>query len=254
MIKEFILRSGNLKFYFLALICAIYFLSIEQIIIGLVLGWLFSGIGISVVLHRYVSHKSFEFKNNFYKLISYIIAFMTGYGNPVVWASIHRQHHVVPDTIDDPQSPLQLGRLRTFLSMFEVQHNVWADKQKQLLLKDKFNKFFTEYYLWLTIAYPLSLFLVFGVDVMLIFIGIVTPVCIVLQGYINAFLHDEPADENGLHSKNIKGDLFWFGENLHKSHHIHPNRAWHTDWDLGKYYIKLVGKDYNEKVSRSYTF
>lgn len=225
------------------MLMAFYFLSIEQIILGLILGWLIAGIGISVVMHRYISHKTFEFKNKFYKALSYIIAFMSGYCNPVAWGALHRQHHACPDSDEDPYSPMRAGKVKVFCSMFEMSHNEWIDKQKELLFRDKFNEFFTDSYTLLTIAYPILLYLIFGLDAVLIFIGIVVPVCIFLQGYINAFLHDEPVDSDGYYSKNMKGSLFWFGENLHKTHHITPNKSWQSNWDLGKYYIKLVGKN-----------
>jgi stearoyl-CoA desaturase (delta-9 desaturase) len=241
MLKDLIFRSGFFRIYIPVMLLAFYVLSLQQIAIGLFLGWLITGIGVSVVLHRYVSHRSFEFKNKTYKFISYLIAFMSGFGNPVVWASIHRQHHMSTDTKGDPQSPLQIGKLRTFLSMFEVPHNQQIDKQKEILLDDKFNNFYTRHYFILMLLYFASLYVLFGVDAFLIMVGIVIPTCISIQGYVNAFLHSDRIDEDGLYSKNIKGSLFLFGENLHKEHHKKPNKPWHSKWDLGKYYIQLVG-------------
>jgi fatty-acid desaturase len=241
ILRDIVFRTGMLRVYLLVMLMALYFLTWQQIVLGLFVGWIVAGIGISVVLHRYVSHKTFEFKNSFYKLISYMIAFMTGLGNPVVWASIHRQHHAFTDAVGDTQSPLQIGKLRTFFSMFEVPHNEWIDKHKQIMLEDKFNRFFTRHALILALVYPVLLYFLFGFDVFLVMIGIVIPVSLALQGYVNAFLHDDPIDQNGIYSKNIKGSLILFGENLHKEHHLNPNKPWYSNWDMGKYYIKLVG-------------
>lgn len=247
ILKTIDYQKVALLFYLISFLFAIYFLSLEQILIALCIGWLISGIGLSVVLHRYVAHKTFEFKNNFYKLISYTIAFLTGLGNPVVWAVIHRQHHAITDKPGDPQSPLQIGKFKTFFSIFDIPENNWIDKQKEMLIKDPFNKFFSKYFVSLTVIYFSLIYLLFGIDVFLIFAGIVVPFAICYQGYVNTFLHSSPAID-GTFSKNMNGSVFWFGENLHKAHHQIPNRAWYCNYDPGKQYIKLVGKKYNEKI------
>lgn len=247
IIKEIDYNKILLIFFLLSFLLACYNLSMPQILIGILIGWIVSGIGISVVLHRYVAHKTFEFKNNFYKLVSYIIAFLTGLGNPVIWALIHHQHHAITDKIGDPQSPLQIGKFKTFFSIFKVPSNDRTNKQKEILVRDPYNKFISKYFKQLTIFYFLILYFLFGSTMFLIFAGIVIPFSICYQGYVNAFLHAEP-ECDGVFSKNIKGGLFWFGENLHRDHHLTPNRAWYTEYDLGKYYIKLVGNNYNEKI------
>lgn len=245
------LRIFLMSLYLLMFPFAIYHLSMSEILLGLFIGWLCFGIGISAVLHRYVSHRSYEFKNQFFKIISYIIAFMSGLGDPIIWALVHRQHHRYTDTKLDTQSPLQIGKFRVFISAFEIPSGTeYINKQLQQLSSDKLNIFFAKYQILLLILYPALLYYFFGLNVFLILVGLSVPMAFVMQGYINATLHDQPL-EDGIYSKNMSGSLFWFGENLHKSHHINSKQIAHSDWDLAKYYILLVGnniKENNEKI------
>jgi len=235
-------RSFLIFFYILFFPIAIYHLTILELLIGFLIGWLCFGLGISVVLHRYVSHKSFEFKNNFYKTISYIMAFMSGMGDPIHWALIHRRHHRFTDKIGDTQSPLIIGKLKCFTSQFEIPSDRYNDIHYKQLSSDKFNYFFTHYQIPLLFLYPVLVYFMFGYNIFLMLIGIGVTVAIVMQGYINTFLHSDPI-EDGLYSKNMKGSLFWFGENLHRSHHINSRRHSNSEFDLAKYFIRLVGKD-----------
>lgn len=246
MLRILILFTYLLMFPF-----AIYHLSIGEIFLGLFIGWLCFGIGISVVLHRYVSHTSFEFKNSFFKILSYIFAFMSGFGDPIIWALIHRQHHRYTDSKLDTQSPLQIGKFRVFISAFEIPSGTeYINKQLQQLSSDKVNVFFAKYQILLLTIYPLVLYFLFGLKVFLILIGLAVPMAFVMQGYLNATLHDEPIEE-GIYSKNMQGSLFWFGENMHRFHHINSLKISHSKWDLAHYYIMMVGhkkKDSNEKI------
>ncbi len=235
-------RSVILLFYILLFPLALYHLSAVELLIGFIIGWIGFGVGISTVLHRYVSHKSFEFKNRFYKTISYIIAFMSGMGDPIHWALIHRRHHRFADRDGDTQSPLLIGKFRCFISQFDIPFDRYSEMHYTQLAADKFNYFFTRYQLWLLILYPIVIYLVFGYSVFLMLIGVSVTVSCAMQGYINAFLHSYPI-EGEIYAKNKIGSIFWFGENLHKSHHLSARSYSHSKFDLSRYYIKLVGKD-----------
>lgn len=72
------------------------------LIFGLVLGWLLFCVGISVCLHKMVSHRSFTPKN---KLIKYFLLWagvQTTLGSPIGFAAGHRQHHSDSDGETDP--------------------------------------------------------------------------------------------------------------------------------------------------------
>lgn len=64
----------------------------------------YSVLGISMMLHRYYSHKSFKL-NLFFKWFFTVFAVLAGRGSPLGWVYIHRIHHATSDTEKDPHSP-----------------------------------------------------------------------------------------------------------------------------------------------------
>jgi len=68
-----------------------------------IIGWVFSGMGITIGYHRYFSHKTFK-TSPFIEWILMICGTM-GLQNKIVnWCSDHRRHHKKLDTMDDPYS------------------------------------------------------------------------------------------------------------------------------------------------------
>lgn len=74
------------------------------LLVSIVCFYCYSILGISMMLHRYYSHKSFKL-NNIIKWIFTIFAIFAGRGSPLGWVYIHRIHHATSDTEKDPHSP-----------------------------------------------------------------------------------------------------------------------------------------------------
>lgn len=66
---------------------------------------LYTGIGTSMMMHRYWSHKSFEFKWPWLKWIFTFFALVLGRGSVIGWVHVHREHHAYSDTEKDPTLP-----------------------------------------------------------------------------------------------------------------------------------------------------
>ncbi len=60
-------------------------------------------IGNQISQHRYISHKSFTTTNSKNKFLAWI-SITTGI-DPILYASIHRHHHIHSDSLKDPHSP-----------------------------------------------------------------------------------------------------------------------------------------------------
>ncbi|MEL6816526.1 MAG: fatty acid desaturase, partial [Cyanobacteria bacterium J06598_3] len=60
--------------------------------------------GMTVGLHRYLSHKGFT-TSRFMHVIWLILGSMAAQGPPINWVSIHRRHHQYSDLNQDPHSP-----------------------------------------------------------------------------------------------------------------------------------------------------
>ena len=69
----------------------------------LILGWFFSGMGITFGYHRLFAHRSFK-AHSFIQLIAMICGSAALQNNVIKWCSDHRLHHKKLDTKDDPYS------------------------------------------------------------------------------------------------------------------------------------------------------
>jgi stearoyl-CoA desaturase (Delta-9 desaturase) len=63
---------------------------------------------ISVFYHRGITHRAFEIRPWFKKLVVRFGPWMTGL-DPKPWCCMHRQHHLSSDTPKDPHSPVNVG-------------------------------------------------------------------------------------------------------------------------------------------------
>lgn len=76
----------------------------RYVIVSIIFFYLYSIIGVSMMLHRYYSHKSFKL-HPVVKWIFTVFAVLAGRGSPLGWVYIHRIHHATSDTEKDPHSP-----------------------------------------------------------------------------------------------------------------------------------------------------
>jgi fatty-acid desaturase len=204
-------------------------------------------IGNWMMLHRYYSHKSFEFKNETVRKLFTLITIMSGRGSPLGWSYIHRHHHAYSDRELDPHSPKNLGFK---LFGFEHYQKMEEEKMKLFLVKDLMNPeqlFIHKYYMLLI----LGLVLVLGsISIEFLYFVWVLPAMLVhlSQNNFNYFGHT-----SGYRNFNTKDDsrnnmwLFPFilGEAWHNNHHKNPALATtkikHYEYDPLLSLIKLVG-------------
>jgi stearoyl-CoA desaturase (delta-9 desaturase) len=94
--------------------------------------YIFNIVGISITLHRYYTHKSFEFRYTFVKYLFTFISIIMCRGSPIGWVYIHRLHHAYSDTDKDPHGPKILG-----FKLFGLKHLTnHSDKINKFLVKD----------------------------------------------------------------------------------------------------------------------
>jgi fatty-acid desaturase len=97
---------------------SLFYVTSSQVIWLLVWGWICSMLGNSVLLHRYYTHKQFKLT----KLTEYMLlpfAIIIGIGSPIMYAILHRQHHLMCDKPGDPHSPTKLGMFTVVLGLWE---------------------------------------------------------------------------------------------------------------------------------------
>lgn len=205
----------------LAVIGAFYVdFSLQMAFVSIAFFYVFSILGLSLTLHRYYSHKNFEFRNVLLRRFFTIIAILSGRGSPLGWVYIHRLHHRHADTENDPHGPTTTGfRLFGFKPMEESK-----EKIKTFLVKDFINLehlAYHNYYLLFIIGYALILW-AFSFE--LLYFAYILPLLGIQfsQNFFNFFAH-----KTGYRNHNTKDDstntvwlwpLIW-GDAWHNNHH-----------------------------------
>mgnify|MGYP003652035380 CR=1 FL=1 len=193
----------------------------SNIIIMIVSFYVLNLLGIWMTLHRYYSHKSFEFKNAFLKWFFTLLAVIAGRGSPLGWVYLHRKHHAYSDTEQDPHSPKYLGYKLFGFNHYKKQEE---EKMQLFLIKDMMTKehlFIHKWYM-LIMLFFIALFALVNVE-SLYFIWVVPSFLIQISqynfnyfGHMYGYRNFETRDD----SRNNKW-LFpiLLGEAWHNNHH-----------------------------------
>lgn len=216
----------------LILLCSFYVLNI---------------LGNWMTLHRYYSHRSFEFKNTFLKTFFTIVALLSGRGSTLGWTYIHRIHHAYSDTDNDPHSPASIG-----FKLFGFGHFKKLEEEnfKIFLVQDLMTRdhvFYHKYYFLLIFSFIIGLGFI---NIDLLYFGYLVP-CFLVQmsqnifiyyGHINGYRNYQTKD-------NSKNNPYLFplilGECWHNNHHHNPKyystKVLQKELDPLNYIIQLVG-------------
>ena len=220
-----------------------------NIIIMLISFYVFNILGVWMTLHRYYSHKSFEFYHPFLKYVFTTIAILAGRGSILGWVYLHRQHHAYSDTIKDPHSPKYLGYKLFGFGHYKKQEE---NKMQIFLVKDimtKFNVFIHKWYILLLVGF-MTIFASVNLE-LFYFVWILPSFLIQLsQSNFNYFGHlygytNHATDDDS------KNNVFLFplilGEAWHNNHHADPKNYSTTvrpfEIDPLTWIIKLVSID-----------
>lgn len=221
-----------------------YDFTLQNYLLLLVSYFLYCGIGIGMILHRYFSHNVFEFKSNIVKWICIWFALMAGRGGIIGWVYIHRLHHKSSDTGNDPHYPSlsPWGMLFPDYSKFNKDINLRVVKD---LLKKEYIEI-DKYYNLLILVWATALFLI---DPNLFYFGWVLPV-VLTHIMFNSFLVIGHKLGYRNYNTNDNSTNFWpyaitlWGEGWHNNHHNNPSeynlKKYWWEVDIISYVIKLV--------------
>lgn len=201
-------------------------------------------IGMSMVYHRLLTHKSFTTKRIF-EYIGTIFATVGLTGSSLSWTATHRQHHANADKKHDPHSPLVLGYIKAqWLSMFSP-----INIKRSPVIGSKFHRFMHRNYFYINFSYGVCLYLIGGLYALLTFY--LVPACVLWNAgsFINTICHTKflgyQRYKVGDQSVNnpLLGIVMW-GEGWHNNHHRFQSRPnmgekWY-EIDIGYYIIKLI--------------
>jgi stearoyl-CoA desaturase (delta-9 desaturase) len=210
--------------------------------------FLYCGLGIGMMLHRYFSHRSFEISNKFLKIFLTSLAIFAGRGSPIGWVYIHRLHHGHADTNLDPHSPSHRG-FKIFFPFLLKLDSINLRIVKDLLTTQ--HQFIDKWYLLFHIVFVSILFLL---SPWLVFFVWALPISITnLAMDTSTIVNHIVGYRNFQTNDNSKNNLFFgyctFGEGWHNNHHKYPQSAttqvrfWEID--VIGLFIKLLDKSKN---------
>jgi stearoyl-CoA desaturase (delta-9 desaturase) len=224
-----------------------HWLNADDAIVFFIL-WAVSGFGVTIGLHRLLTHRSFKT----YRWLRYLWAWagaMSLEGPLIQWVATHRKHHNFSDHDGDPHSPHGHGEgfVGALKGLWHA-HIGWllnlddaapAERYAPDLLEDPGMRFISDHYLlWVL----LSLAVVPGLLGLAIGGVGAIPGAILWGGIMRVFwLHHVTYSINSVchfygrsrfATKDGSRNVFWlapftFGESWHNNHHAFPTSAFH---------------------------
>jgi stearoyl-CoA desaturase (delta-9 desaturase) len=185
----------------------------------------YSVVGISMMMHRYYTHKSFEL-HNATKWVLTVFAVLAGRGSPIGWVYVHRLHHATSDTEKDPHSPhYDTFKFIGFKPVYDDSKKINYFIVKELLTPAHIK--IDKYYMLLIISFALILALI---DLNLVFYVWALPVFLVSVSQIafNYFCHMNGYRNFVTKDQSTNNVFMWpliLGDAWHNNHHAHADWA-----------------------------
>lgn len=219
----------------------------QYALLSVVCFYCYSILGVSMMLHRYYSHKSFKL-NPILKWIFTVFAVLSGRGSPLGWVYIHRIHHATSDTEKDPHSPhYDTFKFVGFKPVYDDTKKINYFIVKELLTPAHIK--IDKYYM-LLIALFLTALLVINYN--LLFYAWAVPVFMVSVSQIafNYFAHKHGYRNFDTRDRSTNNIYLWpfiLGDAWHNNHHARADQVntqvrW---WELDPvaWLVKLIGKN-----------
>lgn len=215
-------------------------------LLSVVFFYCYSILGLSMMLHRYYTHKGFEL-NPVLKWTLTVFAVLAGRGSPIGWVYIHRLHHGTSDTEKDPHSPhYDTFKFIGFRPVYDDSKKINYFIVKELLTPTQIR--IDKYYMLLIASFVLLLGLV---DPNLILYVWAIPVFLVSVSQIafNYFCHMHGYRNFEVKDKSTNNIFMWpliLGDAWHNNHHADAKNynTQHKFWELDPvaWFIKLCSK------------
>lgn len=259
---NFKIRSLQLINHILAVIGFIYAGVTDQwslLWISLVMYVIYTAIGITCGMHRYLSHKSFKTSKFWERVMSFCSIYAT-VGSTITWVAVHRFHHINAEKPNDPHSPyigrgpgekLKFNLWQAFKSWVGMWGHLAPIPPRYVidLIHDPFHSWMHKHYFKIIFA---TCFLIGLIDPWLIFFVYIIPACgsfhatsvISVIAHIHGYKPYKINDE----SRNTWiGAIITLGDGWHNTHHAKPGTwNYHERWwelDPCAWFIWAIKKD-----------
>jgi stearoyl-CoA desaturase (delta-9 desaturase) len=243
--------------YIGSLLTLIFAWNLKLFLFALFCGWLLFGIGVSICLHKWASHRTFTPRNQFWKTVILWFGSMCTLGSTISWAAGHREHHRFTDKQGDPHSPSGSlwHKIKVYFYYFPT-YPISPMLIKDLTI-DTGHKWFHKHYYKVIYSYALGLFLIdpiyagyfYCLPVLYVFTGI---------SWVTVIAHLPYSGRWGYRSDTYriyKSDDYTYnshvwqfllmGEGYHNTHHTCPwlwnNAMLPKEFDISGQIIKRIG-------------
>ncbi len=214
----------------------------QWLLYTLVMYFTMSCLGITVTFHRYLTHKSFEFKSKWMERFFILLGSLAGTGSAIGWVAVHKSHHVHSDTEEDPHGPM-IG-WRNFFNDYDDDVNYRLVKS---MLKDKYLRNLHKYGLWVLVGFYALLFVIGGFPAV-VFLGLLPQAMTAIMSAVSNYT----SHTYGYRSYNTNDNsrnTWWlsiptWGESWHNNHHAKPHlysfrHKW-WEFDISGLIISLI--------------
>ena len=234
----------------------------------LVVGWVLTGLGVTIGFHRLLTHRSFE-TFAWMRACWSLLGALSVEGSPFIWCAVHRRHHQHSDKPGDPHSPhLHGAGVGNMLRGLWFAHTGWLftgywsfpDLPRYVpdLLEDRVVAAVDRlYYVWvlLSLGIPTALGGLWmqtwqGALLGLVWGGLVRIfVTHHLTWSINSICHvmgRRHFDVDDQSRNNVFLGILAFGEGWHNNHHAFPvgARHGHRWWELDTTYLLIRAMEF----------
>ena len=214
---------------------------------GIAFGWIFHWIVGSIIIHRYITHRTFKV-NKFIHNMFTILSTLAYAGSSLAWASMHRIHHTTSDTERDPHSPAKYNWWQLLTLSVDLKNRELELLNCKDLLHDKLHLFCHKYYVPINLLFILLLGLIsikllvaFWIGIAYHVIGIFFSTWVYHKKLPLQYKNHDISDNS---YNNLWSTLFFHGEAYHNNHHKNPGATssaekWY-EFDLNNVLIGLI--------------
>jgi stearoyl-CoA desaturase (delta-9 desaturase) len=247
MIKYTMLALKMMYIVIFGLFLVMPFVNLNLWLQGIAFGWVFHWIVGSIIIHRYITHKTFKVNRVTHHIFT-LLSTIAYAGSSLAWASMHRVHHTASDMEKDPHSPKKYKWWELLsLSVNLENKNIELLNCKDLL-NDKVHLFCHKYYVSINVAFVVFLWALSPYMLAVFWIGIAYHVIgIFFSTYVyhnklpfqyKSHILNDNSYNNGITT------FFFHGEAYHNNHHSNPSAVSNAEkwfeFDLNKVMVSLL--------------
>jgi stearoyl-CoA desaturase (delta-9 desaturase) len=216
-------------------------------VILLVVGFVVTGLGITIGYHRLLTHRSFE-THPVVKTLLLAFGSMAVEGPAISWVANHVKHHTFSDKPGDPHTPTE-GLMHAHWGWLFHFTDIEVNRYAAHVVDDRVAKVISKtFFIWVTLGYVIP-FLIAGWEG-LIWGGLFRQFAVQNVTFaVNSVCHrwgSRPFKTTDLSRNNWVVGILGLGEGWHNNHHAFPSSAFHGlrwwEFDLSGQIIHLLEK------------